>query len=314
MDMKNDPLPRLDSDPQLRAELLSHCRLKRGEVWHDAEKGHRVGCLDAACASDVELLLDADEGNLFIHDPPYNLVAFEERSVEQYIEWCRTWIAHSVRSMRPDASLYIWLGADQDDGFQPLPELMILMRSFPLRSRSFITVRNQRGYGTQQNWMAVRQELLFYQKGKPFFEVKYTDIPKVLKGYYKSVSGKRTENLERSKSDCIRPGNVWLDVQQVFYRMKENVSGCYAQKPLFAINRIIQASSREEDLICDFFSHSGTTLLASEMLGRKCYTMDIDPIYCELTIRRLENLRRTGQAGWQNENPFQAQVEQEVLF
>lgn len=144
--------------------------------------------------------------------------------------------------------------------------------------------------------------------------MKYTDIPKVLKGYYKSVSGKRTENLERSKSDCIRPGNVWLDVQQVFYRMKENVSGCYAQKPLFAINRIIQASSREEDLICDFFSHSGTTLLASEMLGRKCYTMDIDPIYCELTIRRLENLRRTGQAGWQNENPFQAQVEQEVLF
>ena len=52
-----------------------------------------------------------------------------------------------------------------------------------------------------------------------------------------------TENLQRSKSETIRAGNVWVDVQQVFYRMEENVSGCYAQKPLKSIDRIIKASS-----------------------------------------------------------------------
>ena len=41
-----------------------------------------------------------------------------------------------------------------------------------------------------------------------------------------------TENIERGKSPNIRPGNVWVDIQQVFYRMEENVPGCYAQKPL----------------------------------------------------------------------------------
>ena len=149
-----------------------------------------------------------------------------------------------------------------------LPEFIMMMRDFPLSSRSFITMRNQRGYGTLKNWMAVRQELLYYTQGKPIFNVdaEYTDIPKILRGYYKEVNGENMENLERSRSDTIRAGYVWVDVQQIFYRLEENVSGCYAQKPLKAIERIVNASTNRDDLVLDFFAHSGTTLLASERL------------------------------------------------
>ena len=132
----------------------------------------------------------------------------------------------------------------------------------------------------------------------------YTDIPKILKGYYKTVNGKRTENIERSKSENIRPGNVWVDVQQVFYRMEENVPGSYAQKPLKAIERIVLTSSRIEDVILDCFSHSGTTLLAGELHNRRVVTFDIDPIFAELSIRRMEHYRKTGKTGWQWKNPF----------
>src|SRR5258706_10929201 len=137
---------------------------------------------------------------------------------------------------------------------------MVMMRGERFASRSFVTMRNQRGYGTQKNWMAVRQELLYYTKGNPVFhiEAEYTDIPKILRGYYKKVYGVLRENGERSKSDTIRAGNVWVDIQQIFYRMEENVSGCYAQKPLKAIERIVRASSNKGDLVIDFFAHSGT--------------------------------------------------------
>ena len=145
---------------------------------------------------------------------------------------------------------------------------------------------------------------MHYTKGDPGFKVVYTDIPKVLKGYYKVVGGERQENLERSKSDTIRPGNVWIDIQQVFYRMEENVPGCYAQKPLKAIERIVETSSRKGDTIMDFFSHSGTTLIAGERSGRKVVTFDKDPVFAELTIRRLEHYRKTGKTGWQWRNPF----------
>ena len=86
--------------------------------------------------------------------------------------------------------------------------------------------------------------------------------------------------------------------------MQENLAGCYAQKPLKAIERIVKASSQEGDLITDFFAHSGTTLLAGEIHRRRVYTFDIDPIFAELTIRRLEHFRRTGKTGFQVVNPF----------
>lgn len=248
--------------------------------------------------------------SLAVHDPPYNLVAFQESTVADFIRWCKQWVALSIAVMEPDSSLYVWIGADQREGFQPLPDFMIMMREFPLQPRSFITMRNQRGYGTQKNWMAVRQELLYYIKGNPIFNVaaEYTDIPKILRGYYKAVNGTRTENTERGKSANIRAGNVWVDVQQVFYRMEENVSGCYAQKPLKAIERILRASSNKGDAVIDFFAHSGTTLLAADRLDRQCFTADLDPIYCEIAIRRLEHYRKTRKLGWQNGHPFEAEI------
>jgi site-specific DNA-methyltransferase (adenine-specific) len=307
--MKNNPLPRLDRAPELRQRLLPHCRLQPGQVWEDPVNGHRVGCLDASDSQHCALLSEnRAPATLAIHDPPYNMVAFQLEETEKFIEWCRCWVENSHRQMASDSSLYIWLGADHEAGFQPLPEFMLMMRRTPFASRNFITMRNQRGYGTPHNWMWVRQELLYYTLGTPGFLPQYTEIPKTLSGYYKKIDGEYRDNLERGKNPNIRAGNVWFDIQQIFYRMEENVNGCYAQKPLKAINRIIQASSRPGDTVLDYFSHSGTTLLGCEITGRTCLTSDIDPIYCEISIRRLERWRNLGLTGWQNDNPFSTEL------
>lgn len=308
--MKNNPLPRLDTNQELRQRILPYCRLRPGQFWIDPKGKHKVACIDATDMNAVLELMDGTEAELAIHDPPYNLVAFEERELAAYIRWCKQWVNNTIAILKPDSSLYVWLGADQRNGFQPLPDFMIMMRETPLRPRSFITMRNQRGYGTQKNWMAVRQELLYYAKGEPDFnvEAEYTDIPKILRGYYKEVGGRTTENMERSKSENIRAGNVWVDIQQVFYRMEENVSGCYAQKPVKCISRIINASLQKGGLVVDFFAHSGTTLVAAEESQRRCFTAEIDPVFCEIAIRRLERFRATGRLGWQNGHPFEKEL------
>lgn len=307
--MKNYTLPRLDEDEQTRQSILPHCRLAPGEVWIDPIRGHRIGCVDATDALQIGELMEGQQASLAVHAPPYNLVAFETRSISEFVNWCARWVETTSDSLCSDASLYIWLGADQNEGFQPLPDFMLMMREFKeFSSRSLITMRNQRGYGTQKNWMAVRQECLYYTKGNPTFAVQYTDIPKILRGYYKDVNGKHTENMERSRSENIRPGNVWVDVQQVFYRMEENVNGCYAQKPIKAIERLVAASSSKGDTVIDFFGHSGTTLIVAEQMQRRCVICDVDPIYCEIMIRRLERLRTYGKTGWQNGNPFEKEL------
>jgi site-specific DNA-methyltransferase (adenine-specific) len=308
--MINFPLPRLDKDPELNKLLLPYCRLKFGEVWIDEQKIHRVACIDACDNLAFKKILGKEKAVLAIQDPPYNFVAFEEHDVERFISWCYSWIENTYNALKDNSSLYIWLGADQNENFQPFPQFILMMARSGFKSKSFITMRNQRGYGTQKNWMAIRQELLYYVKGEPkfFIDAEYTDIPKVLKGYYKKVNGKITDNSERSKSENIRAGNVWVDIQQVFYRMEENVNGCFAQKPLKAIERIIQASSKKNELILDYFSHSGTTLLAAEKLNRRSFVSDIDPVFCEISIRRLENFRNNRKTGWQNSNPFAEEI------
>lgn len=304
--MINFPLPRIDTDEELIEILLPYCRFNKGFTWQDPEGKHKIACIDAADNNSIKNFMGNERASLAIQDPPYNFVAFEERELNKFIDWSRTWIKNTSDSLEENSSLYIWLGADQNNHFQPFPEFILMMKDSGFHSRSFITMRNQRGYGTQKNWMSIRQELLYYIIGEPqfFINAEYTDIPKILNGYYKAINGKITDNFTRGKSKFIRAGNVWVDIQQVFYRMEENVNGCYAQKPLKAIKRIIEASSAENNIVIDFFSHSGTTLLASEILGRKCFTSDLNPVFCEISLRRLENYRINNKTGWQNSNPF----------
>ena len=307
-----EPFGRLDTASTERERFAECCRLEPGDIWEDPEKGHRVGLLDAAREEHIRMLTDGVRIGLVINDPPYNINLSKKKShflgrktIEEYLSFSREWVRNTLRVLEVDAHLYVWLGADVRNNFQPLPDFMLMMRDYPeLSPRNYITLRNQRGYGTPKNWMWVRQELLHYTCGYPEFRVIYTDIPKILKGYYKEVSGSRTENIQRSKSDTIRPGNVWVDVQQVFYRMEENVPGAYAQKPLEAIKRVVETSSCPEGSVLDLFSHSGTTLIAGDITGRRVFTMDIDPVFAELSIRRLEHYRKSGKTGWQCENPF----------
>ena len=307
-----EKIGRLDADYELRKKVFPFCRLNMGEIWEDEITGHKVGVLDATNLSDLQKIMGSEKTKLIVNDPPYNISVgnnnkgnLSKTRLNHYIDFSKKWVKNALSILDKDSHFYIWLGADYKDSFQPLPDFMIMMRDFHnLSPRNFITMRNQRGFGTQKNWMWVRQELLHYIKGNPAFQVTYTDIPKILRGYYKKVNGKVTENFERSKSDTIRPGNVWVDIQQVFYRMEENVPGCYAQKPIKSIDRMVRTSSKEDDIIVDFFSHSGTTLIVGEILKRKVYTFDIDPIFAELSIRRLENYRKTGKLGWQWKIPF----------
>lgn len=304
-------LQRLDLHGKLKERILPFCRLKYGEIWEDPIKGHKVGALDATKIEDVEKII-SEKIKLIINDPPYNVAVGNAStddlfkiSLQDYLDFSKKWVKNAINIMDKDAHLYIWIGADYRDNFQPFPDFMIMMRELEeLKPKNFITLRNQRGYGTQKNWMWVRQELLHYVRGNPQFRVVYTDIPKILRGYYKVVNGRVTENLERSKSNTIRPGNVWVDIQQVFYRLEENVPGCYAQKPLKAIERLILTSSEKGEIVVDFFAHSGTTLIAGEKFDRKVFTFDIDPIFAEISIRRLELYRKTGRVGWQWRNPF----------
>ena len=59
-------------------------------------------------------------------------------------------------------------------------------------------------------------------------------------------------------------------------------------KPIKLCATLIKNSTREKDIVLDLFGGSGSTLMACEQLGRKCYMMEYDPKYVDVIINRWE--------------------------
>jgi DNA modification methylase len=59
-------------------------------------------------------------------------------------------------------------------------------------------------------------------------------------------------------------------------------------KPVALCEEGIRNSSNPGDIVLDLFGGSGSTLIACEKLGRKCYMTEIDPGYCDVIIKRWE--------------------------
>jgi DNA modification methylase len=60
------------------------------------------------------------------------------------------------------------------------------------------------------------------------------------------------------------------------------------QKPVALAGKAIK--NHESKTVVDMFCGSGSTLIASEQLNRKCYGMEISPAYCDVIVKRWENL------------------------
>ena len=61
-------------------------------------------------------------------------------------------------------------------------------------------------------------------------------------------------------------------------------------KPIDLIARLVKNSSKENDIILDLFGGSGSTIITAEQLNRICYSMELDPKYCDVIVKRWETL------------------------
>jgi len=59
-------------------------------------------------------------------------------------------------------------------------------------------------------------------------------------------------------------------------------------KPVELMERSIRNSSRPGDVVLDCFGGSGSTLIAAEKAGRRCFMMELDPKYCDVIVRRWQ--------------------------
>ena len=83
--------------------------------------------------------------------------------------------------------------------------------------------------------------------------------------------------------------SLWDDIPPVQAQSDERL-GYPTQKPLALLERIIKASSNENDIVLDAFCGCGTALVAAENLGRQWIGIDISPTSCYVMAKRLKDV------------------------
>ena len=147
-----------------------------------------------------------------------------------------------------------------------------------------------KGYKPHQNGWSVSRELMekLDSEGRLYFP-KNKDGRIRIKRYLDEMPGTLV-------------GNVWDDIEPLNSQAAERL-GYPTQKPLALLERIIQASSKPNDIVLDAFCGCGTALVGAQNLGRQWIGIDISPTACRVMAKRLrdnchiwedEKLWRTG--------------------
>ena len=97
--------------------------------------------------------------------------------------------------------------------------------------------------------------------------------------------------------------DFWDDIDVINSPWLTNRSGYKTQKPEALLERVIEASSKEGDLVADFFCGSGTTAAVAEKLGRKWIATDLGKFGIHTTRKRLIQVQRELKAAGK---PFRA--------
>ena len=236
-----------------------------GDLFEIGE--HRLLCGDSTDSDAVAKLMDGDKADMVFTDPPYGM-AYESNAWDSK--------KSEVKQKRTDTQIL------NDENTNVGQDALNLIPLFLENNRHFYIWCRWDCFNdfkeVCQNIGKIKSVVVWDKGGPGLGDLKgsYGDSEWAIFG----MIGRR-ELKERQNG-------VW----QV-NRMKGLQMQHPTQKPLEICERGINNSTNVNELILDLFLGSGSTMVASHQLKRKCYGMELDPKYCQVIIDRMKKLEPT---------------------
>jgi site-specific DNA-methyltransferase (adenine-specific) len=242
--------------------------------------------------------------DLVFADPPYNIKKADWdnfESQEQYIEWSLQWISEASRVLKPTGSLYIC-------GFSEiLADLKHPASKYFKGCRWLIWhYKNKANLGS--DWGRSHESIIHFRKSDkvklniddiriPYgaHTLKYPSHPQAETSAYGKGAKKKRDNWTPNPKGA-KPKDV-MEIPTTCNGMGETTPHP-TQKPEELLRKLVLASSKEEEVIIDPFSGSGTTLVVAEQLNRRWIGCDLNAEYNSWAIKRIENVRRMTTEEW----------------
>jgi DNA modification methylase len=225
---------------------------------------YKILCGDSTSVEDVGRLMDGERAKWWWSDPPWNVAygssdhpTYRSRTIQndnlgdEFPGFCRAFIAQAKSVLHPGAMVYLVMSA------QEWPVIDAALR--------------EGGFHWSSTLIWKKDRLVLSRKDY------HTQFEPLWYGWEDSAP--RLCPLEdRTQSD------VWeIDRPS---RSEEHPT----MKPVELVARSLQNSSRPNDLGYEPFSGSGSTFVAAEQTGRRCYGMEIEPKYVGVTLQRLADM------------------------
>ena len=250
-DVIEDAIPEVDEN----AEPVT----KLGDIWQLGK--HRLMCGDSTDKATVELLMDGKKADMVFTDPPYGIDYSGGRTqvvnTKDYGKLKNDNLqGEALGNLICNVFKYNKAEADVYICVSPImqkPFLDYIAEEGKRINAVIVWDKKQPGLG----YMAYRRqcEFILFVKGKPFKKGDASDFD--------------LWSISRDDATSYVHGT---------------------QKPVGVSARAINNSCKKDDLVLDLFGGSGSTLIACEQLVRTCYMMELDPKYCDVIIKRWENL------------------------
>ncbi|MDW2919957.1 site-specific DNA-methyltransferase [Mesomycoplasma ovipneumoniae] len=233
--------------------------------------------LKIICGNAIEELkkIESKSINLIVTDPPYNLNKDygnnkDNLEFEEYLEFSRQWLTEAKRVLKDDGTIYIFMGMRYISYIY-----CILEKELNMHFNSWITWFYTQGIGKTKGFSPRHDDILMFTKHKSKFTFNLDDI-RVPQKFYRSINNMRGSN----------PGNVW-QFSHMHYCNK-NRKKHPTQKPEALYERMILASSNENDIVLDPFVGSGTMLRVCQQTNRRGIGIEINEEYVRMCKERLE--------------------------
>lgn len=257
-----------DDVPEPPAEPIT----KPGDLWLLGD--HRLLCGDSTKADDVARLMDGERAVLMATDPPY-LVDYKggqhpasksnKGAANKDKDWSESYNEVEIGDIAPFL-----------DGFLKAALSVALIDNPAI----YQWHADRRRIPTEQAWLnngILMHQSIIWVKARPVLTHSHFmwQSEPCLYGW---VAGKQP-----SKRPPASARNVW-EIDQ-----KGDSDGIHpTQKPTEIFLRPIDYHTDPGDLIYEPFAGSGTAIIASEMLSRRCCAMELSPTYCDVIVRRWE--------------------------
>lgn len=288
-----------EDDFNVGENLPSKPKARIGNIYRLGN--HRLICGDSTKPEVLDILIGEGKVDLFLTDPPYNLdyssknealnaadkgnrvqkdIANDKMGDQAFLDFLTAAFENANRFLKKGGAFYIWHAGTEGLNFK----LAVKSVGWELK-QILIWVKNNMVLGRQDYQWKHEPCLYGWKPGASHFFVNRRDLLTVTEDPGPDIDAMTKDELKALLRSLLGEATPTTTIHEDKpLRSADHPT----MKPIKLMGRAIKNSTRPGEVVLDLFGGSGSTLMAAEQLARSCYTVELDPAYIDVIIKRWE--------------------------